>query len=49
MIKKKGSKFDVTTKDGSRVLGEHDTKEEAQDQLAAIEISKAKRMKRKKS
>jgi hypothetical protein len=48
MIVKKGSKFQVTTEDGSRVLGTHPNKESARRQLAAIEISKAKRMAIKK-
>ncbi len=42
-IKKKGSKFVVTDRSGKKVLGTHDTKSEAQKQLAAIEISKKKR------
>lgn len=46
MIKKSGSTYKVYTKDGKRVLGSHPTKAAAQKQLAAIEISKAKRAKK---
>lgn len=46
MIKKEGSGYEVTNKSGSKVLGKHKTKEEAQDQLAAIEISKKIRRKK---
>jgi hypothetical protein len=45
MIKKQGSKFVVTDKSGTKVLGTHPSKEKAAKQLAAIEISKAKHMK----
>jgi len=45
MIKKSGSKFVVTDKSGTKVLGTHPSKEKAAKQLAAIEISKAKHMK----
>ena len=45
MIKKHGSKFVVTDKSGTKVLGTHPSKEKAAKQLAAIEISKAKHMK----
>jgi hypothetical protein len=48
MIKKSGSKFVVTDSSGSKILGTHPTKEKAQKQLAAIEISKAKHMKETK-
>ncbi len=48
MIKKRGKKFVVTTESGDKTLGSHATKEQAQDQLAAIEISKKNRVKRKK-
>jgi hypothetical protein len=44
MIKKRGNKFVVTDKSGTKVLGTHPSKEKAQKQLAAIEISKAKHM-----
>lgn len=43
MIQKVGKKFVVKTKDGSRVLGVHDSKVQAQDQLAAIEMSKRRK------
>ena len=43
MIVKKGSKYEVTTESGDRVLGTHPDKDSARKQLAAIEISKAKR------
>ena len=49
MIKKQGNKFVVTNKAGSKVLGTHASKEKAQKQLAAIEISKAKHMKENKT
>ena len=45
MISKKGSKWIVTSKSGKK-LGEHATKAEAQKQLAAVEISKAKAKKK---
>lgn len=48
MIKKSGSKFVVTDSSGSKILGTHPSKEKAQKQLAAIEISKAKHMKETK-
>jgi hypothetical protein len=44
MIKKRGDKFVVTNKSGTKVLGTHPSKEAAAKQLAAIEISKAKHM-----
>jgi hypothetical protein len=44
MIKKHGSKFVVTNKSGTKVLGTHPSKKKAAKQLAAIEISKAKHM-----
>ena len=49
MIKKQGSKFIVTDSSGKKTLGTHPSKEKAQKQLAAIEISKAKHMKENKS
>ena len=49
MIKKQGNKFVVTNKAGTKVLGTHGSKEKAQKQLAAIEISKAKHMHENKS
>ena len=48
MISKKGSKWQVKNKEGTKVLGTHATKAEAQKQLAAIEISKAKSKSKKK-
>ena len=44
-IKKQGSQWIVTNKAGTKVLGTHKTKKQAAEQLAAIEISKAKRRK----
>jgi hypothetical protein len=41
-IEHRGSKWVVLPETGDRVLGEHDTEEDAQKQLAAIEASKAK-------
>lgn len=48
MIRKAGNRYQVLSKDG-KVLGTHDTKKEAEAQLAAIEASKhsQKRGKRK--
>lgn len=43
MIKKSGNKWKLYTKDGSRVLGIHDTKEEALAQERAIMASKGKK------
>lgn len=43
-IKKSGSKWLVTSKDGSKVLGKHDTKKAALEQLRAIEASKRERV-----
>lgn len=40
MIKKQGSKYKLKTKDGSRTLGTHDTKEGALKQERAIQASK---------
>ena len=40
MIHKVGSKYVVTTSDGQRVLGTHDSKEKAEEQLRAIEANK---------
>ena len=47
MIKKRGSKYIVTTENG-RVLGTHATKAEAQAQLRAVEASKHARKRGKK-
>ena len=41
MIKKVGSKWVVYSKDGSKKLGTHDTKEKALKQLAVIESYKS--------
>ena len=49
MIQKRGDKFVVTNKAGTKVLGTHASKEKAAKQLAAIEISKAKHMSENKS
>lgn len=46
MIRKKGNKYQVLDSEGKEVLGEHDTREKAVKQLAAIEISKQKRGKK---
>jgi len=43
MIAKENGKFVVKDSSGTKILGTHDTKEEAVDQLQAIEISKKKR------
>jgi len=39
MIRKTGNRYQVLSKDG-KVLGTHDTKKDAEAQLAAIEASK---------
>lgn len=39
MIRKAGNRWQVLSKDG-KVLGTHDTKKEAEAQLAAVEIAK---------
>ena len=41
-IEHRGSQWVVTTEDGSRVLGTHKTKESAEEQLRAVEASKAR-------
>jgi hypothetical protein len=43
MIIKHGNKWQVKDSSGKKILGTHGTKQEAMDQLAAIEISKKKR------
>lgn len=43
MIRKRGDKWVVLNEEGTKVLGEHPTKEAADKQLAAIEASKANR------
>lgn len=42
-IRKRGNKFIVTNKAGTKVLGTHNTRKEALKQLAAIEASKKRR------
>ena len=49
MIRKRGDKFVVTNKAGTKVLGTHSSESKAKKQLAAIEISKAKHMKENKT
>jgi hypothetical protein len=44
-IRKRKNKWQVTNSAGDKVLGEHDTKEDALSQLRAIEISKKKNKK----
>jgi hypothetical protein len=39
-IRHRGNKWEVTTKDGKKVLGTHSSRKEAVKQLQAIEISK---------
>tara|TARA_R100000005_G_C4972447_1_gene184931 strand:+ start:310 stop:1077 length:768 start_codon:yes stop_codon:yes gene_type:complete len=43
-IMKKGDSYVVTTDDGSRILGKHETKKDAVKQLSAIEISMKKKI-----
>lgn len=43
IIRKSGSKWTLRTRGDGRTLGTHDTKQEAEDQETAINISKAKR------
>lgn len=43
VIRKRGDKWVVLSKDGSKQLGSHASKGEALKQLAAVEISKKKR------
>ncbi|MFA6492687.1 MAG: hypothetical protein WCV58_00905 [Patescibacteria group bacterium] len=42
MIKKRGKKWVLLSKESSRVLGTHPTKKAAESQEAAISISKAR-------
>jgi hypothetical protein len=49
MIKKEGSSYNVYTANGSRKLGSHKTKSSALRQLRAIEWSKHKNDKKRKS
>lgn len=48
MIRKHGNSWQVLDRAGTRVLGTHPTREQAQKQLAAIEASKARKAKRNK-
>jgi hypothetical protein len=48
-IQKRGDNWVVLSSSGDEVLGTHDTKDKALKQLAAIEISKAKRAKMKEA
>src|SRR5258706_1042909 len=41
-IEHRGSKWVVTSEDGSKVLGSHDNKADAEAQLRAVEASKAR-------
>jgi hypothetical protein len=43
MIVKRGNKYVVTSKDGSKTFGSHHTRRQAIQQLRAIEASKARR------
>lgn len=47
MIRKAGKLWQVVSKDG-KVLGTHDTKKEAEAQLAAVEASKHSRARKRK-
>lgn len=47
-VRKRGNKFVVTNKAGTKVLGTHNTRAAANRQLRAIEASKARRRKGKK-
>ena len=42
IIRKRGDKWVVLTKDGSKVLGTHDSESAADKQLQAIHISQSK-------
>lgn len=42
-IEKRGDRFVVTDRSGKRVLGRHDTKKKAMDQLKAIEAQKSRK------
>ncbi len=43
MIKKRGTKYVVTDHTGKKVLGEHSNRQDAVDQLQAIEANKARK------
>lgn len=45
MIKRANGKYVVYDSTGTKRLGSHDTKREAEDQIAAIEASKSRRKK----
>jgi len=45
-IRKRGNIFQVTNKEGTKVLGTHPTREAALAQLGAIEAAKSRRAKR---
>ena len=45
MIVHKGNKWMVMDSEGEKVLGTHETEKDAKKQLAAIEISKHKKVK----
>lgn len=45
MVKKVGRKWVLYTKDGSKVLGKHDSRQDAIRQEVAIDISKSKKEK----
>lgn len=42
MIRKQGNRWQVVSKDG-KVLGTHDTKKEAEAQMAAVEANKKRK------
>lgn len=45
-VRKEGDKWVVTDKSGKKVLGRHDSRRAALEQLRAIEASKARRGKK---
>lgn len=50
MIVRNGSKFEVRSADGSRLLGSYSTRKEAEDRLAQVEyFKKSKGLKGRKS
>lgn len=48
-IKKRGNKWVVTDSSGKKILGTHSSRAKAIDQLQAVEASKTRRKKGKKS
>lgn len=46
-IRKRGNKYEVTTQTG-RVLGTHDTRKKAVDQLRAVEANKSRTTRKSK-